>query len=1039
MNWTEKSLANPAAVAVVAAIILLLGVVTLSGLPIQLFPDIDRPEIAIQTSWRAASPREIESEIIEPLEDVLKGMPGVEVMRAFANPGSAFIGLTFGIETDMNTAMLEVISRLNRLPPMPADSDPPQVTLGGFNGGAQNSLIWFFIQALPSAEKPIAEYRQLIEDSIAPRIEAIPGVAGVNVQSFSSGEERLSIRFDPYRAADLGIDITNIASQVGRATDVTGGFVDVGRRQYTLRFEGRYSPEQLAGLILDWRGGSPVTLGDIATITVDSGRSQGITVQNGNPAIAVQVLKGTGANVLETLEKVKAEVDAINEEVLAGIGLDMQKSFDPSVFIKRAIRLVTNNLFFGVMLAIGVLWWFLRQGRATALIALTIPVSLLATFIVLGLAGRTLNVISLAGLAFATGMVLDAAIVVLENIVRLREKGLSEHAASEQGATQVWGALIASTATTVAIFIPVIFIKDAEGQLFGDLALTIAIGVSMSLVVAVTILPAAAKIFLQKLPPSDAHQRRWSTMADGIMRFTGTGRRRASWVIGLMGTSLLATWLLIPSLNYLPPVKRDAVDAFLNFPAGSNIETMRKEVAEVIVERLDPYMKGEKQPALLNYYLFTFPGGASIGVRAKDQGQVKELERVVKEEILADLPDVRSFAQQGNLFGGFGSSGSVAIHLQSVDEEALKEAAIKGMQLLEQAFEGGNTNPNPDPMIAAPVLRLIPNDRRITEVGWTRAQVATAARALGDGLWLGEHFDGERRMDIIFQAESWDSPEALASIPVSTPRGGVVPLGALVEIRRGVGPAFIQRVDGRRTLTLNFNPPEGMPLEDAMNIIRAEVEPGLRAALPADGSIIYGGSADGLKRAVTTLGTNFVLALFLLFLIMAALFKSPKDSLLVVISIPLATVGGIAAIRLLNLVTFQPLDLLTMIGFIILLGLVVNNAILLVVQTRRSEAEGANRTEAVREALRLRLRPIFMSTLTSIFGMLPMLVFPGEGSAIYRGMAAAIVGGMSVSTVFTLILLPSLLQLDFADLLRRLRGATQSLVQPRRQQASAAE
>ncbi|MCH8862427.1 MAG: efflux RND transporter permease subunit [Proteobacteria bacterium] len=1040
MNLTERSLANPAAAAVVAAIVLLLGLVTLSRLPIQLFPDIDQPEISIQTSWRAASPREVEAELVEPLEEVLRGTPGVEVMRAFANRGGAFINLTFGIETDMNAAMLEVISRLNRLPPMPADSDPPRITLGGFNGGAQKSLIWFFIQALPGAEKPIEEYRQFIQDTVAPRIEAIEGVAGVNVSSLSGGEQQLSIRFDPYRAASLGIDITNIASQVGRATDVSGGFVDVGRRQYTLRFEGRYSPAQLGALILDWRDGSPITLGDIATIAVDNGRSQGITIQNGNPAIAFQVLKGTGANVLETLEKVKAEVELINDEVLARVGLNMQKSFDPSVFINRAIRLVTNNLLVGVMLAIGVLWWFLRQGRATALIALTIPVSLLATFIVLGLAGRTVNIISLAGLAFATGMVLDAAIVVLENIVRLREKGVPAHEASLQGATQVWGALIASTATTVAIFIPVIFIKDAEGQLFGDLALTIAIGVSVSLIVAVTILPAAAKILLKTLPPSDAHQRRWSTMADGIMRFTGTGRRRASWILGLMGTSLLATWLLVPSLNYLPPVKRDAVDAFLNFPAGSNITTMREEVADVIVERLAPYMSGEKEPALLNYYLITFPGGggAAMGVRARDQGQVKELERLIRDEILADFPDVRVFAQQGNLFGGFGSSGSIAIHLQSVDGEALKEAAITGMQLLEQAFEGGNTNPNPDPMVAAPELRLIPNDRRIAEVGWTRTQVATAARALGDGLWLGEHFDGEKRLDIIFQAESWDDPEALASIPVSTPRGGVVLLGELVEIRRGVGPAQIQRVDGRRTVTLNFNPPEGMPLEDAMNIIRSDVEPGLRAALPVDGSIIYGGSADGLKRAVTTLGTNFVLALFLLFLIMAALFKSPKDALLVVISIPLATVGGIAAIRLLNLVTFQPLDLLTMIGFIILLGLVVNNAILLVVQTRRSEAEGASRTEAVREALRLRLRPIFMSTLTSIFGMLPMLVFPGEGSAIYRGMAAAIVGGMSVSTVFTLILLPSLLQLDFGDFLRQLRGGGAALVsQPR--QTSAAE
>ena len=235
-------------------------------------------------------------------------------------------------------------------------------------------------------------------------------------------------------------------------------------------------------------------------------------------------------------------------------------------------------------------------------------------------------------------------------------------------------------------------------------------------------------------------------------------------------------------------------------------------------------------------------------------------------------------------------------------------------------------------------------------------------------------------------------------------------LGTLVEIKREVGPNRIRRVDGRRTTTIIFNPPEGLSLEEALVILRTEVEPEIRALLPRDGAVSYGGSADDLSRAINTLGGNFLLAFFLLFMIMAALFRSLKDSFLVIISVPLATVGGVAALKLLNEFTFQPMDLLAMIGFVILLGLVVNNAILLVVQTRRSERDGKTLTEAVREALRLRLRPIFMSTLTSIFGMMPLLLFAGEGSVIYRGMAAVIVGGMSLSTIFTLVLLPSLMQ-----------------------------
>jgi multidrug efflux pump subunit AcrB len=1014
MKLTEKSLKNPAAVIVLAAMALVIGMIMLSKLPVQLFPNIERPQLGVQTFWRAASPSEIESEIVEPIEEVMQGVPGLSEMRSFSNPSFGYVNLEFGLETDMDRALIEVISRLNRLPPLPADADRPQVVMGGgFGGGAGDTLIYLFTQFRENSTMANDEYVPFIEEQIVPQLEALDGVADVQIQAGGGLGEQLQIEFDPVRAAQLGIDITDITRRVGRTTDSSGGYMEVGRRRYLMNFQGRYEPDELRALILDWRDGRPVTLGDVANVQVGPPPVDQVVYQNGSPAIGMRVMRESGANVLATINELTNTLDELNAGILAERGIAIEKSFDPSVFINRAISLLSSNLMIGVLMAVGVLWWFLRQVRATLLIAFTIPICLFTTIIVLAMFGRTVNVISLAGLAFATGMVLDAAIVVLENIVRLRERGEKPGLASLTGSGQVWGALLASTATTVAIFVPILFLKDVEGQLFADLALTIAIGVGISLIVAVTVLPVAAELWLKKLPVNEAAGARAKGFASKLMTLTGTPMRRAGLIVGLVVGAVSLSWALLPNLNYLPPVKRDAVDAFLNLPSGANTETVDTEIAQVIVERLQPYMDGTKEPALKNYYFITFPGGggATLGIRAKDQEKVQELQQIVQNEILAGFPDVRAFAFQGNLFGGFGGSGSVQLNIHSRDLEGVREATTTAISAISQALPGAQAQANPDPNVISPELKIEPNDRRLAEVGYTRGQIAQIIRALGDGLWLGEHFDGERRVDMILKSADMADPEMLESIPVATPRGGIVPLGELVSINRGVGPNFVLRVDRKRTVSININQPDGIALEDMIAILKEEVEPQIRPLLPAGATLSYGGSADALDRAVGALVFNFLIALALLFMLLAALFKSPKDAFFVVVTIPLASMGGVLALWVLNLTTFAPLDLLTMIGFIILLGLVVNNAILLVAQTRAGENEGLTRDEAIERSLTLRLRPIFMSTLTSIVGMLPLVLFPGAGSDIYRGMATTIVGGMAVSTLFTLILLPCLLRM----------------------------
>lgn len=1010
MTLTNIALRYPAAIAAGLALIALIGIVSAFTTPIQLFPNIERPQISMQANWRAASPKEMESEITIPIEEQLRGIPGLETINSWSNNGNVWFNLEFALGTNMDKAFAEVSSRAQQVRNWPLDADRPIV--GGGGGQQGESLIYLFLQALPDSNMDSEALARFARDTIIPKLETIEGVQGVDLEA-PTGERILRIRFDPWRLAQLNLTIEELSRAVGRFQDVGGGTVDVGRRGYALRFQGNFTAEQIGDLTVAQRGTTVIRMRDVADINVGPDKAFGATYQNGNPAIGMRVLREPGSNTLDAIDAVLSEVETFNQNELRSIGARIEKSFDPSVFIKRALSFLGGNLLLGTLLAVGLLWLFVRRARATVIIAATVPICLLSTLAVLGMAGRSINVISLAGLAFATGMVLDAAIVVMENFVRIRKQGTAPGPAALEAVSQVWPALFASTATTVAIFIPIMFIQDVEGQLFADLALTIAISVIASLIVAVTVLPAAARHFAGDLDMDD-NERRWDGYADKLFSLIDTDRKRRIWIPSLILAPLLISYFLWPQTDYLPDVKRDAVDAWVGLPSGQTLEAARSEIAEEVVQRLDPYLKGEKQPELLNYYLFVNPWGLSTGIRIKDQSRIEEMTDIVNNEILAGFPDVQAFAQQGSLFGNFGGNGSIELYLQAEDDEALRQAALVATDSINAAIPGAMVRPNPDPNVVVPELRLTPNDRRIAELGMTREQVGRAVRAMGDGLYLGEYVSDGERMRVIMRGLEAADPEAIESAPIVTPNGGAVPLGEVATLLRGVGPTQIAHVDGRKTLTINVSPPPGMALGDALEKIEASAEGPIRNALPAGGTLRYGGDADALLQAISSLSSNFILAGALLFVIMASVFRSAWDSALVIIALPLATVGGVIGIQILNLFKPTPLDLLGMIGFVILLGIVVNNAILLMAQARDCEAEGMTRSEAAQTALRLRLRPILMTTGTSVMGMLPLALVPGPGSAIYRGLAVIIVGGVLVSTIFTLVLLPALIQLGGA-------------------------
>ena len=1026
MSLIRISADNPAALLAAAVLLFVLGTVGIASLPIQMLPNLEYPEININTSWRNAAPQEVEASIVEPQETALQQVPGVVEMTSNVSSGNGNVHLQFDIGTDLQQAMLDVLNALNHVEPPPPDADEPDIQVGGWDFPVATLLVHPLV---PVPGTDVADFQRVLDTEVEPRLLKIDGVQRVNLQS--ERDELVLINFDPYRAAALGVQVSDIANTVRRAVNATGGLASVGRRQYTVRFLGGFDVDQLGELIIARRGNQPVYLSEVAEITTELYPRNGFMYRTGFPAYYVQVQGKYGANTVAILDDINEAIDELNAGPLAANDLQIVLSFDASVHIRRAVTLVNGNLILGVFLALGVLWCFLRGWRATLMIALTIPFSLLSSLLVLSLFGRSLNIVSLAGLAFAVGLVLDAAIIVQENIVRLRQEGMSAQQAAREGPSQVAGALFASTITSVAIFLPILFMDGLEGQLFADLALTLSVAVVTSMIAAVTILPVATNYFQKDQLTADRLGEFWDKLTGKIIELTSTPQRRSRWIVSLLALPALLTWALAPKLDFLPQANSDGIQVFFSMPEGIPLRTIESEIIEEVIRRFQPHVDGEASPGIRGYNLYSY-GSNSTGVYIypSDPREAPELIRMLREEILVGLPGAKPFVSRASLLNiGISGGRNINIDLQGPDLAPLMKAAQLGQDAIDEHFSDWSVRALPGTTLSKPELQLVPDDIRITQAGLDRGAVADAVRAFTGGLSAGRYFDGNEGLDVLIWSGDWTTPEDLAGLPIHTPLSGIQVIGELASIQRSVGPTQLRRVNGQRTVTLQVLPPPNMTIEDALNTIRSEIGPQIEAALPAEAEIFYRGTADQLAGAVADMGQNFILAVLILALIMAAMFGSVRDSMIVLLVMPLAIVGGVIGLRVLNLFTYQALELLTMIGFIILLGLVVNNAILLVHQTRAAERDGADRATAVAQAIRIRARPIFMSTLTSICGMLPLMLVPGIGSEIYRGLATVIVGGMSVSAVFTLLLLPSILRLGEG---KKVRARHESLIpQPR--------
>ncbi|WP_455200698.1 efflux RND transporter permease subunit, partial [Kaarinaea lacus] len=766
MQLTRLSLGNPVAVVVAVILAIIFGLLSLDRLPIQLTPEVETPEITIRTLWRAAAPAEVEAEIIEPQEKVFRGLPGMTELLSQAKQGEGSITITFSVGTNLERALLEVLNRLNRVPRYPDDAEEPIIST---IGGDSRPIAWFIAKPVEGNDRPIATYQDFLEEVVQTRFERVQGVALSEVRGGREREVRVS--FDPYKAASLGVQLPVAAELAGSGKDVSAGDTFVGKRRYTIRFAGKYDVEKLGEMILEWREGKPIQLRDVADVEVRYVDRNSFVIQNSQPAMAVNAHRESGVNVLEVMEGLRQATEELREGPLKRAGLTLTQVYDETKYIDRSINMVLTNLLLGVCLAIGVLWWFLRRFRATLMVALAIPVSVITGFILLDAAGRTLNVISLAGMAFAVGMVLDAAIIVLENIVRLREKGDTPNHASLHGTTQVWGALLASTATTVAIFLPVVFLEDESGQLFADLALTIAVAICFSLVVAVTVLPTAAQQWLKGKMKTDPHTRWWDGISNGIMNITRTPQRRAFWIALLISVPIALAIVLKPKVDYLPQGNRNLVFAFILAPPGANIDFIEAEMGQVIAKRMLPYINGEKDPHVNDYFFVAFGNRVFMGARTRNDADTDKLVPLINR-VVQGFPGTIAFAKRTSLFGKFGAGRTIDVNIQARDVESLLTVAQTGFGMISQKLPGSRVRPFPGLALAEPELQLVPDERRIAEVGWNRAVMSGVVRAVGDGLYVGDYFDGDQRLDIILRSQPWTLPEDLESILLQVLPGG---------------------------------------------------------------------------------------------------------------------------------------------------------------------------------------------------------------------------------------------------------------------------
>jgi len=1032
----EQLIARPTLVTVATLILCVLGVAAALRIPVQMIPDLDVRVISVRTSWPGATPQDVEKEILIEQEDYLRNLPNLTRITATAANNNAEIELEFPLGTDITEMLIRVNNALSQVPSYPEAVDEPRIFANSFSS---NAFMFFSITPLPGNPRQLDMdlTQDFVDDTVKTRLAGVPGISEVSI--YGGVERQVQILVDPARLAQRGLTLLDVREALrNRNRDRSGGTVDAGKREYLLRTLGRFeSLEELSSLVLARRGDTIIRLSDVARVRLDHFEESNITSFNGDQNIFMMLRKEPGSNVIDIKRDVMAELRAINEDVLKPAGMQVTRIADDVVYVEASLRNVWQNLVLGALLASAVMYLFLRSARATLVGVMGIPVCVIIAFLGLLLAGRTINVISLAGIAFAIGMTLDNSIVVLESIELERRRGADRWRAAAAGVRQVWPAVFASTMTTVLVFVPVAFVEQEAGQLYSDVAIAISAAILASMLVAVTVVPTAAA----RLDFSGADRAGDSRTGGRLRALTlaavhtvlATPRNRGLSIAGAATLSLAVIWLLTPAAEYLPEGEEPKIFATMNAPPGYNLAAMQK-IAGEIEAFLQPHINADRaafeagetgMPPVAYYNMRVSPGALRIIAEPADAADVEALMDAISARF-RQYPGMGAFATRGSIItSNQGGTRSINLDIAGTDLEEIYRVAQAAYRRAGEVFANPRIQSQPGSLaLAQPLVQVRPRWERSAELGLSGDQIGFMVAALTDGGYVDEFFLDDDKIDIYLYGDSGRdiALEDLPQLPVYTPSGEVLPLAALVDITETVDTSSVRRVNGRRTVTLNIIPPRSVALETGVEIVRRDVVGYLRdrGEIPARVDVVISGAADQLDATRDALVSNYLVALVVIFLLMVAIFNHWGYPLLIITSIPIGIAGGIVGLAVLNGVgallpvvglntIVQPFDMISMLGFLILMGTVVNNPILVVHRAVQNVNEqGMEPLAAVTEAVDVRLRPIAMSTITTLVGLAPLVFLPGAGTELYRGVGVIVMFGIVGAALVTLTMLPAL-------------------------------
>jgi HAE1 family hydrophobic/amphiphilic exporter-1 len=1052
MKLVEKSLKYGVTVAVGVILILMFGLLSLFRIPVQLVPDVSQPELTVTTTWPGANPEEIERDIVEEQEKHLKSIVGLTEMKSLSQTGRAEVYLTFRTGANLQEILVRTSNALQQVSSYPEDVDEPIIKTVNVS---DRPIGWFILQPLPGLEDKVNVYQfhDFAIDKIKTRFERIPGVSDSQVRGGSPLE--VHVTFNPDALAERKLSIFDLREALRRQNrNLSGGDFDEGKRRYIVRTQGEFtSVEDIKNAILRQDNGRTVYLKDVAEVSVDYDELRDYVRHNGSPGIAVNARRELGSNILSVMKELKKVRDELNENLLRPLGVQLVQTADKTEYISRSIRMVQINLVLGGIFAILILLLFLRSFYSTLVVAIAIPISVVGSFLIITLMGRTINVIMLAGMAFAVGMVVDASIIVLENIYRHIHMGKSPGKAALDGASEVWGAILATTLTTLVVFIPVLFIEEEVGQLFRDIAVAVSASVTLSMIVSILVIPALSQKFLkyEKLSEINSHSflRKASQNLFGIVplanRFNDfvvaslkTLFRSSSvqWlvVLGLTILPVVAAWNMVPKTEYLPEGDQNVILGLMIPPQGYNIQEAHR-LGRELEKIYKPYWEAQpgsaeeaklEGPAVRNFLFIGSRGRLFTIVKAKDPERSRELIPVLKNQ-LSKVPGVISVTRQLSLLSSAlrGTRG-IEINIMGPDLRKLTSMTKDAFFKLKKLMPGASIRPVPGMELGQPQIQIYPRWQEIAEMNVDVFELGYSVAALVDGVYADEVYLNPENVnapylprdgiDLILESREKDveKTQDIDKMIVHTRLGNAVPLNSIARMEEIVTSEQIQHYERERSITLEVVPAAKMPLEEGIRIVKEEIIQPLteKGELSGGYSIRLTGNADKLEKTRQAMSGNFLLAIIITYLLLAVLFQHWGFPLIIMLSVPLAGVGGIFGLWLLNQFVLQPLDILTMLGFVILIGVVVNNAILIIYQAlinlREKKMPGQ---EAILESVRTRIRPIFMSTFTSIFGLLPLVVIPGAGTEMYRGIGVVILSGLFLSALFTLVLIPCLMNL----------------------------